>query len=94
MTVAMTPSAKPELSAEAADEQLADLLEECLRAERAAPGSSAAIVQTVPEQLRPDLEQLLALGQMLWASSPRLASASRSFDARARIMARIDPTPA
>ena len=68
----MTPPAEPDPPADAADEQLADLLEECLRAERAVPGSSAAIVQTAPEQLRPDLEQLLALGQALRLSSPAL----------------------
>ena len=71
----MTPPPEPDPPAEVADEQLADLLEECLRAERAVPGSSAAIVQTAPEQLRSDLEQLLALGQALRVNSPRHASA-------------------
>jgi hypothetical protein len=88
----MTPPAEPDPPADAADEQLADLLEECLRAERAVPGSSAAIVQTAPEQLRPDLEQLLALGQALRVSSPAKGEASSLSDARARIMTRIEPT--
>ena len=91
MTAAKTPPAEPDPPAEAADEQLADLLEECLRAERRLPGSSAAIVQAAPGQLRPDLEQLLALGQALRISSQRHASTSILPDARARIMAQIEP---
>jgi hypothetical protein len=71
--------------------QLADLLEDCLRAEAVSPGSSAAIVQGAPEQLRRDLEQLLALGQALRVSSSQHVSASVLSSVRARIMSRIRP---
>lgn len=69
---------------DAADEHLADLLEECLRAEQALAGGSAAIVQAAPEHLRPRLEQLLALGQALRARSGRRAAPSSLGAARAR----------
>jgi hypothetical protein len=78
MTAAMTPPANPEPYPAAADHYLADLLDECLQAEQAAPGSSAAIIQ-------------LAVGQALQARSPRLLGAARRRELRARIMARIDP---
>lgn len=79
----VTPPAEPDPPSDATDEQLADFLEECLRAERALPGSSLAIIQSAPEQLRPDLEQLLALGQALRASSVRHVSPSNDSDTRA-----------
>jgi hypothetical protein len=85
------PPSEADPSDDAAAIQLADLLENCLRAEAVSAGSSAAIVQTAPEQLRRDLEQLLALGQALRASSSLHARASRLSGMRARIMSRIKP---
>ena len=63
----MTPPSEPDRPKEPSDEHLAELLEACLRAERALPDSSVRIVQSTPEHLRPELAQLLALGQKLWS---------------------------
>jgi hypothetical protein len=82
---------EPDPFDDAATTQLADLLEECLRAEVVSPGSSAAIVQSAPEQLRRELEQLLTLGQALRISSALQARTSRLTGVRARIMSRIRP---
>ena len=59
------------------DPRLPELLEACLRAERAAPGSSAELVRAAPEGLRDELAQLIALARVLetapWAgATPRL----------------------
>jgi hypothetical protein len=91
MTAAMTPPANPEPYPEAADHYLADLLDECLQAEQAAPGSSAAIIQLAPPQVRADLARLLAVSQALQVRSSRPLGAARRLELRARIMARIDP---
>jgi hypothetical protein len=87
----MPPPSEPDPPDEPADEQLAELLEACLRAERAVPGSAARIVQTAPEQLRTDLEQLLALGQRLWSVHDGELPPAVRHGLRARIMTRIAP---
>jgi hypothetical protein len=82
---------EPDPPAETAEQRLADLLEACLRAESAVPGSSAEIIQTGPEQLRRDLEQLVGLGQALRHRSSSIslpAPASRQA-LRTRIISRI-----
>jgi hypothetical protein len=86
----MPPVPEPDLPAEtAAEQQLADLLEACLRAESALPGSAAAIVASAPEALRGDLEQLIALGQLLRSGHHvELAPAVRQ-GLRMRIITRI-----
>ncbi|MGI9148568.1 MAG: hypothetical protein ACR2IK_18815 [Chloroflexota bacterium] len=93
LTAALAASAQPEPVVEAPDDQLADLLDASLSAERGAPGASVAIVQTAPERLRFELEELLALGHALRRRLAGQPSPSRLSALRQRIMARIEPTP-
>jgi hypothetical protein len=90
----MTAPTPPDLPGAAADDRFARLLEDCLRAELALPGSSAAIVRSAPAELQLDLEHVLAAAQALREVSPHLATESRipgkeARDMRARIMRRI-----
>jgi hypothetical protein len=84
--------ADPGPPAEEEDEQLADLLEECLRAEHAQPGSSRVIIQAAPAYLQSRLEQLLAVGQAL-RRTVLATDTGILADLRARIMRQIRPTP-
>jgi hypothetical protein len=93
-----TPTPASDSADEAAVEKLGALLEECLRADSAQPGSSAAIVQQAQGQVRVNLEQMLAIGRALRVNSERLAAAAclpddRAEALRARIMARISSSP-
>jgi hypothetical protein len=86
--------ARPDLEppAEQSGWQLADLLDDCLRAENQQPGSSAPIIGSAPEGLRTELEQLVALGVALRATSSRYRGGDGSLARlRARIMHAIDP---
>jgi len=77
---------------DAAAHGLADLLEVCLRAERAQPGSAASLIRRAPEPLRPELEHLLALGRALRDNRPTDAERSNLSAVRARLMARTEPS--
>jgi hypothetical protein len=50
------------------DGRLAELLDACLRAERGAPGSAADILRQAPEELRDELDHLLAVARALAAA--------------------------
>ncbi len=86
-----SPAAHLERPTESRDQQLADLLEDCLRAERSVPGGAAALVQAAPEALRSDLERLLAVAEALRQRSMGQPTPAVVADLRARIMARIEP---
>ena len=65
------------------DPRLPDLLDACLRAERAAPGSSDDIVREAPPELQDELAQLITVVRALEAAE--WASATPAFRAGARI---------
>jgi hypothetical protein len=91
MTSSTPSAATPEPPDDEAEHGLADLLEACLRAERARPGSAASLIQRAPEPLRPELEHLLALGRAL-RRTPSAAARSDLSAVRAWLMARTEPT--
>ncbi len=73
------------------EQQLADLLEACLRVERALPGSAARIIETAPKHLQTDLQQLVALAQKLWSVHDRELAPAVRQDRRARLLNRLAP---
>jgi len=81
----------PDSPEDAADEHLADLLDACLRAEQMLPGSSIRIVQTAPEAMRTELEQLVQLGLRLRSMQRGMPGTVVPQGLRARIQARIEP---
>jgi hypothetical protein len=85
----MTSPAEPDSSDESADDDLASLLEASLSAEQEIPGSAASIVQSAPEHLRTELDQLLALGRRLRSVRPVELSLVVRLRLRARIIAAI-----
>jgi hypothetical protein len=82
----MTAPMTPDLPGAATDDRLARLLEDCLRAELALPGSSAAIVRSAPAELQLDLEHMLSAAQALREVSPHLAAESRIPGTEARAL--------
>jgi hypothetical protein len=93
MTTTTPPTAEPDPPTDEAAQHLADLLEACLRAERARPGSAASIVQHAPASLRPELEHLLHLGHALRANRASEATAGELAAVRARLLARLEAEP-
>ena len=90
------PAAEPDPPAdhadeppEAADGRLADLLETCLRAERAQPGAALRLVQTAPEAVRADLLALLGLGRALRCEAHTAGQGPILPALRARLMDQI-----
>jgi hypothetical protein len=90
------PAAEPDPPADhadeppdAADDPLAELLETCLRAERAQPGAALRLVQTAPEALRADLLALLALGRALRRDAHTAGQGPILPAVRARLMDQI-----
>ena len=75
------------------DVRLAELLEACLRAERAHPGGALRLVQTAPEAVRAELLELLAIGCTLRRGARAPAQGPPLTALRARLMAHIAAHP-
>jgi len=106
VTTTTPPAAEPDPPADHADEppsdeppsdepdvRLAALLEACLRAERAQPGGALRLVQTVPEAVRAELLELLALGCLLRRGAHAPDPDPPLPALRARLMAHIAAHP-
>jgi hypothetical protein len=75
------------------DTRLAELLDACLQAERGAPGSAAEIVRQAPQELREELEQLMAVARALATAEWTAPSSEFRAGARARLEAAAQPAP-
>jgi hypothetical protein len=75
------------------DQRLAELLDACLRAERGAPGSATDILRQAPEELRDELDQLLAVARALAAAEWPAPSSNFRASARARFETAAQPAP-
>jgi Domain of unknown function (DUF5667) len=75
------------------DQRLAELLDACLRAERGAPGSAAEILRQAPEELRDELDQLLAMARALATTEWPAPSSEFRAGARARFETAAQPAP-
>jgi hypothetical protein len=75
------------------DTRLAELLDACLQAERGAPGSAAEIVRQAPQELREELEQLMAVARALATAEWTAPSSEFRASARARLEAAAQPAP-
>ena len=84
------PPPEPDPPEEPGDEQLADLLEACLRAERALPGSAARIIKPRPKNCGPT-SSTAVLGQRLWSIQPGELGPAARHGLRVRIISRIAP---
>jgi Domain of unknown function (DUF5667) len=75
------------------DARLAELLDACLEAEHGAPGSAGEVVNQAPEELRNELDELVAVARALATAEWRMPSSQFRAGARARFEEAAQPAP-